>query len=128
MFRTVQSTRGAITLFHNPACKRSVSLLEKLRSAQTNTSSSEYKYSIDVSTTKPTSDQFNYIKQSVNLSPLSKSAFQEAFPDTRTLSTTEIENFNNSDNFVPPLVVDWDNKLLATNTSGLEKILQKHNN
>lgn len=100
----------------------------------------QYKYTIDTTTNLPTPEQFEFFKQSLHTHPICKSALKHAFPqltagknlvgDLENIDTEKLRDLNTSDKtnlFVPPLVVDWDHKLLAVDSKGLSKIFDQYN-
>lgn len=140
MFKSLQNMGGVITLFHNPASKASESLLKKLQLNVSNGSKSgEFKYTIDTTTNPPTPEQFEFFKESLHMHPFCKKALKTAFPkltegknlvkDLQSIDSESLRGLKTVDGklFVPPLVVDWDHKLLAVTENGLEKILDQYN-
>lgn len=99
----------------------------------------EFKYSVDVNTKLPTPEQFDFFKEALHTHPFCKKALKTAFPeltkgkdlvkDLQSIDSETLRNLKKNDNkfFVPPLVVDWDHKLLAVSEKGLEKILDQYN-
>lgn len=99
----------------------------------------EFKYSIDTTTKPPTPEQFTFFKDALHMHPLCKKAFKTAFPkltegkelvkELQSIDSDKLKGLTTSsgDLFVPPLVVDWDHKLLAVTEKGLAKILDQYN-
>lgn len=133
MFRSLQHSPSVITLFHNPQSQASVKILHILEKNQANNThkNGEYKFVLDKTTLPPTPDQFNFFKQSLHMNPVCKRALKLAYPNlTKDINlVVDLQNLNNTDNgqFVAPLVVDWDHKLLAVTEKGLTKILDQFN-
>ncbi|KAH3668948.1 hypothetical protein OGAPHI_002703 [Ogataea philodendri] len=104
----------------------------------------EYRYNVDVCERFPTGDQFKFIKQTLSMNPQCKKAFKDAFPtlgsandhvidlqsaDSTTLKQYEsktLDELAKENVFQPPLVVDWDHKLIASDEPDLLKILNNY--
>jgi hypothetical protein len=140
MFKSLQHAGGVITLFHDPSSKASSAILQKLVANQPNPRNhGEFKYSIDTTTSPPTPEQFNFFKDALHMNPVCKKALKMAFPeltqgkdlisDLQSIDAEKLRGMQTIDGkmFVPPLVVDWDHKLLAVTERGLNKILDQYN-
>ncbi|ODQ45696.1 hypothetical protein PICMEDRAFT_143613 [Pichia membranifaciens NRRL Y-2026] len=143
MFKSLQGMGGVITLFHNPASKASESLLKMLKDnvakSPESANNGEFKYTIDPTTLPPTPEQFEFFKEALHMHPFCKKALKTAFPeltkgkdllkDLQSIDSEKLRGLKEVDGklFVPPLVVDWDNKLLAVTDKGLAKILDQYN-
>ncbi|OWB80372.1 hypothetical protein B5S32_g4641 [[Candida] boidinii] len=107
----------------------------------------QFRYTLDISTIPPTPEQFQFISSILQTHPICKKSFIHAFPnftkdmnhvsDTDGIPKTvqEIQKiFNNKslqeldleNYFKTPLVVDWENELIATNEKDVEKILDNY--
>lgn len=112
----------------------------------------QLKYNIEeVDSGFPTYDQLKIIKSFVKIHPASKSTFLQAFPkfvdpnvahkgfsvnisdlqipdesETIELINTNYDKLIEDGIFKPPLVIDWDNQLLANNEITLERILRHY--
>lgn len=99
----------------------------------------EFKYVIDPTTLPPTPEQFEFFKEALHTHPFCKEALKTAFPeltkgkdllkDLQSIDSEKLRGLKAPDGklFLPPLVVDWDNKLLAVTEKGLGKILDQYN-
>lgn len=106
-----------------------------------------YRYNIDVTEKLPTESQFALLKQYSQTSPYCRDAFYSAFPkiaygtepiDNWTYealfkkslnedgSTKPIDQLAKDGLFVPPLAVDWEHKLLASDGDHLREILKAY--
>lgn len=114
--------------------------------------SPQVKYNIEqIDSGFPTYDQLKIIKSFVKIHPGSKSTFLQAFPkfiepnainkgfaanisdlkipdesETIELLNTDYGKLLKDGIFKPPLVIDWDNQLLANNEITLERILRHY--
>lgn len=132
MFKSLQSLRGTITLFHDPLNATSTAILHKLQHHQPQPNTGEYLYDLDINTTSvPTSEQFKYMQQSLNMHPNAKKSLLTAFPnltkDAKLISDLQNVKYDPNTKFVRPLVVDWDHQLLAVTENGLQKIIDQYN-
>ncbi|CDK25909.1 unnamed protein product [Kuraishia capsulata CBS 1993] len=104
------------------------------------------RYQLDVASTFPTPDQFLFIKGTISTHPDCKAAFKSAFPkwgetlerarDVENLPTQSAVEKQTAGKtldelvalklFNPPLVVDWDNQLIASDVEGLTKVLEHY--
>lgn len=128
MFRSLQHAPSVITIFHSSKLPLSQRLLSLLERAQDTTAdpSGEYKFIVDKSTGLPTPEQFAFFQSSLNTNPACKRAFKAAYPTITAGLVQDLKSSTFSDNFVPPLVVDWDHKLLAANENDLIKIINQY--
>ncbi|CAH2447581.1 Hypothetical protein PP7435_CHR2-0075 [Komagataella phaffii CBS 7435] len=101
------------------------------------------RYKVDISEGAPTPDQFAFIKTALSIHPMCKQAFKSAFPKWGS-AINHVSDINRLPDyksvfgkksvtqlideglFVPPLLVDWDNSLIAADESSLQKMLQNH--
>lgn len=128
---------GAITVFKNSQSNKLTDLLiNKLKMNQaSNSQNGQFKYTIDVSNNIPTIDQFKFFQNSLHTNPNCKKSFKHSYPDlTHDLNLVKdlqsIDPAKNSElinNFKTPLVVDWDNQLLAYDEKSLNTILDQYN-
>lgn len=113
--------------------------------------SGKYRYQIDISQAFPTSEQFDLIKSYAQGTPYSAEAFLSAFPrvkddpqGVKKLSAIgydtilgeaafetdgtpkSLEDLAKEGLFQAPLAVDWEHKLLASNTEHLKKLLEAY--
>ncbi|GMM28882.1 hypothetical protein DAMA08_015980 [Martiniozyma asiatica (nom. inval.)] len=150
LFRSLQSLPRTITLFQGvPA---STSLLHQLKrhsivdsqstppdgiaDAETMPNLGKFNYTVDVTNSAPTPEQFSLIKEFLNdensnnkkifikaFQPLIDAQFNLKSDTNGQISTNQLRNLNGKifrdvngkSMFVGPLIVDWDHKLLANN-------------
>lgn len=136
MFRTLQGTKGTITLYHDINNKMSRYLLDSLKQHQVTSKDVEFKYNLDINTnsTSITKDQFKFLQNCLHTHPFCKVSFKSAFPSiTENVDLVkDLENLNLPNNIgeIPikrPLVVDWDHQLMAITDKGLQKIIDQYN-
>ncbi|OUM55445.1 hypothetical protein BVG19_g4985 [[Candida] boidinii] len=107
----------------------------------------QFRYTLDISTIPPTPEQFQFISSILQTHPICKKSFIHAFPnfskdmnhvsDTdgipktvqelkKVFSDKSLQELDNENYFKTPLVVDWENELIATNEKDVEKILDNY--
>lgn len=150
MFKSLQSIPSTITVFHStkaPVSSALISLLQKNALTATSTpkpksffqrlTSSNSKerpniFQLDITESIPTTEQYDSIKEAVARSVQNKEAFSKLFPKFGSTggnlpSSTEyglkLEHETAGKIFNPPLVVDWDHGLLATDSAGVQEII-----
>lgn len=154
MFKSLQNLPGSITIFHSstnsasntllfllkkhsiaPVTPKAQSFLQRLTNSKSTQSEAPSLYQIDVSTLPPTKEQYVFIRDSVTQNALNKASILKLFPklinpepgfgSMPSSSEYKLKLENDSSNFVPPLVVDWDHSLLATDEQGVQQIIDE---
>ncbi|ODV87315.1 hypothetical protein CANARDRAFT_21279 [[Candida] arabinofermentans NRRL YB-2248] len=150
MFKSLQGMPGVITIFHSGKSQLSSMMLhklevnasDKLRKATSKDSSSwssffsgksdsddlKYNYQIDIARKIPTPEQFQFIKSTLSMNPSYHVLDLQDLESGRLveLQSKTLEELSSEGVFQPPLVVDWDNKLIAADMKSLDKILKNY--
>ncbi|GMG19713.1 unnamed protein product [Ambrosiozyma monospora] len=154
LLKSLQSIPAVITIFHSPNSPLSSKLLSELNkhvevTARKPTKDSSifgmrgyfagekavpFRYTVDVTEKLPTKDQFDYIKSTLSVHPTFKNIFKKVFPtvtssldkasDLQAVDFSSLKSLNGT--FNPPLVVDWEHKLIASDEKSLKKILDQY--
>lgn len=136
-----------VTFFHKPNSKLSNHLLERL--------SSNSRYSLDVRLNKlPLYRTYRFVhEECINIHPQNAKAFEAVFPSllasNHLFCDHEVKNTSKNKQFVSdldlqsetdylnkisthtvadlkPFIIDWENRLLAYNDEGLDRIMQNY--